>query len=103
MKPGQVGRIFIVLILFSVEACCIPLHQFFPYGAIAGDKVLQGLDTDGSSSLISLSPGLNILGRQRTLLRVSFSCKNNISLDKHAMIISVLQVWGSLPSNIIPT
>ena len=71
MKLGDF-RVFTVLILLSVEACCIPLHQFFPFGTIAGDELLQGLGTDGSSSLISLSPGFNILGRERTLLRVCF-------------------------------
>ena len=58
-----------LLIVCSAEVNFIPLEQFFPFGTAAGDEILN-LGDDDSSDLVSLSPPLTILGRQRTSLRV---------------------------------
>ena len=59
-----------LLIFYSIEVNCIPVEKFFPFGASAGDVVLD-LGDDDSSDPIPLSPPFPLLGEHRTSLRVS--------------------------------
>ena len=56
----------LLLVFYSIEANCIPVEEFFPFGAAAGDVELD------YSSLLSLSPPFPLLGELRTSLRVGY-------------------------------
>ena len=63
-------RVCLLLLVFcSIEASCIPVEEFFPFGESAGDVVLD-LGDDDSSDPIPLSPPFPLLGEHRTSLRV---------------------------------
>ena len=59
----------LLLVLCSIEANCIPVEEFFPFGEDAGDMVIYLTDIN-SSDPISLSPSYPLLGEHRTSLRV---------------------------------
>ena len=61
----------LLLIFYSIEVNCIPVEEFFPFGAAAGDMVLD-LGDDDSSDPIPLSPPFPLLGEHRTSLRVGY-------------------------------
>ena len=68
-------RISLILVFCSIEVSCIPVEEFFPFGASAGDVVLD-LGDDNSSDPIRLSPPFPLLGENRTSLRVG-ECMND--------------------------
>ena len=80
-------RVCLLLLVFcSIEANCIPVEEFFPFGASAGDVVLD-LGDDDSSDPIPLSPPFPLLGEQRTSLRVG---RINIHSNQDIIIIQLL-------------
>ena len=69
----------LLLMFCSIEVNCIPVEEFFPFGASAGDVVLD-LGDDDSSDPIPLSPPFPLLGEHRTSLRVGECMSDNILL-----------------------
>ena len=65
-----------LLLFCSIEVNCIPVEEFFPFGASAGDVVLD-LGDDDYSDPIPLSPPFPLLGEHRTSLRVSYATFNS--------------------------
>ena len=62
-------RVCLLLVFYSIKVNCIPVEEFFPFGASAGDVVLD-LSDDGSSDPIPLSPPFPLLNELMTSLRV---------------------------------
>ena len=58
-------RLSLILVFCSIEANCIPVEEFFPFG----DVVLDLAD-DGFSDPIPLSPPFPLLNELMTSLRV---------------------------------
>ncbi len=89
-------KFVIALILFTASVSSIPLNQFFPLGASAGDVRLS-LGDDSASPPIAVSPPFRIIGRQRNSLHVSMIA-NGVSKLKlsHVAISSQVNSNGVL-------
>ena len=61
----------LLLLFYFIEANCIPIESFFPFGASAGDEEYRE---------ISLSPPLPFLGENKTSLSVSILAMNEKNL-----------------------
>ena len=61
----------LLLVFYSIKVNCIPVEEFFPFGAVVLD-----LGDDDSSDPIPLSPQFPLLGEHRTSLRVG-ECMND--------------------------
>ena len=58
-----------MLVFCSIEANCIPVEEFIPFGASAGDVEVEYYE---SLRLIQLSPPFPLLGELRTSLEVGY-------------------------------